>query len=262
MFFIAFNSESYLASFPFFAYNVLSGTAILFIRKSAEIYPLPDRKKLVSVIVLQMKAVCIMSRGRSNFKMGTVEMIVLFLLNKKDLYGYQLSALIGRLSGGNVEVSESTLYPTLYKLLKKEYIQDIEVPAGKRRVRVYYHLNDSGRRRLADLLEDYNTLTEGIERIFSCGEIPDDEEERKPGRKPKKAAKAAESAKPTSEPEVTASAAEPVTTTSAAEPVTTTSAAEPDITEPAATENAEPEPEKNEKTAEKTEHQNTETQES
>ena len=152
-----------------------------------------------------------------------------------------------------MEVSESTLYPTLYKLLKKEYIQDIEVPAGKRRVRVYYHLNDSGRRRLADLLEDYNTLTEGIERIFSCGEIPDDEEERKPGRKPKKAAKAAESAKPTSEPEVTASAAEPVTTTSAAEP---------DITEPAATENAEPEPEKNEKTAEKTEHQNTETQES
>ena len=253
MFFIAFNSESYLASFPFFAYNVLSGTAILFIRKSAEIYPLLDRKKLVSVIVLQMKAVCIMSRGRSNFKMGTVEMIVLFLLNKKDLYGYQLSALIGRLSGGNVEVSESTLYPTLYKLLKKEYIQDIEVPAGKRRVRVYYHLNDSGRRRLADLLEDYNTLTEGIERIFSCGEIPDDEEERKPGRKPKKAAKAAESAKPTSEPEVTASAAEPVTTTSAAEP---------DITEPAATENAELEPEKNEKTAEKTEHQNTETQES
>ena len=68
-----------------------------------------------------------------------------------------------------------------------------------------------------------------------------------------KAAKAAESAKPTSEPEVTVSAAEPVTTTSAAEP---------DITEPAATENAEPEPEKNEKTAEKTEHQNTETQES
>ena len=134
----------------------------MFIRKSAEIYPLPDRKKLVSVITLQTRAVCIMSRGRSNFKMGTVEMIVLFLLNKKDLYGYQLSALIGRLSGGNVEVSESTLYPTLYKLLKKEYIQDIEVPAGKRRVRVYYHLNDSGRRRLADLLEDYNTLTEGI----------------------------------------------------------------------------------------------------
>ena len=241
----------------------------MFIRKSAEIYPLPDRKKLVSVIVLQMKAVCIMSRGRSNFKMGTVEMIVLFLLNKKDLYGYQLSALIGRLSGGNVEVSESTLYPTLYKLLKKEYIQDIEVPAGKRRVRVYYHLNDSGRRRLADLLEDYNTLTEGIERIFSCGEIPDDEEERKPGRKPKKAAKAAESAKPTSEPEapeistevmMPATAAEKPPT--AAEPVTTASAAEPDITEPAATENAEPEPEKNEKTAEKTEHQNTETQES
>lgn len=178
--------------------------------------------------------------------MGTVEMIVLFLLDKKDLYGYQLSALIGKLSGGNVEVSESTLYPTLYKLLKKEYIQDIEVPAGKRRVRVYYHLNDSGRQRLADLLEDYNTLTDGIERIFSYGEIPDDEEERKPGRKSKKAAEAAESEESTE----TAAAAEP----GIPEPVSEENA------EPAATESAEPE--KDEKAAEKTEHQNTETQES
>ena len=111
----------------------------------------------------------------------------------------------------------------------------------------------------------------GIHRRISLSliHISDDEEERKPGRKPKKAAKAAESAKPTSEPEapeistevmMPAAAAEKPPT--AAEPVTTTSAAEPDITEPAATENAEPEPEKNEKTAEKTEHQNTETQES
>ena len=29
-----------------------------------------------------------MARGRSSFKMGTVEMLVLFLLSKKDLYGY------------------------------------------------------------------------------------------------------------------------------------------------------------------------------
>lgn len=124
-----------------------------------------------------------MNRGRSNFKMGTVEMIVLFLLDKKDLYGYQLSTLISRLSEGNVEISESTLYPTLYKLLKKEYIQDIEVPAGKRRVRVYYHLNDSGRQRLADLLEDYRILTEGIEKILSCNEIPDHETNPESGKK-------------------------------------------------------------------------------
>ena len=57
-----------------------------------------------------------MAIGRSNFKMGTVEMIVLFLLQKQDLYGYQLTTLIKKQSNGNVIVTESTLYPTLYKL--------------------------------------------------------------------------------------------------------------------------------------------------
>lgn len=108
-----------------------------------------------------------MARGRSNFKMGTVEMIVLFLLQKQDLYGYQLTTLIKKQSGGNVVVTESTLYPTLYKLLKNGYISDSEMPIGKRRVRVYYHLENAGKDRLADLLEDYNEITVGIERILT-----------------------------------------------------------------------------------------------
>ena len=108
-----------------------------------------------------------MARGRSNFKMGTVEMIVLFLLQKHDLYGYQLTTLIKKQSGGNVIVTESTLYPTLYKLLKNGYISDREMPIGKRRVRVYYHLEDAGKDRLADLLEDYHEITVGIERILT-----------------------------------------------------------------------------------------------
>lgn len=108
-----------------------------------------------------------MARGRSNFKMGTVEMIVLFLLQKHDLYGYQLTTLIKKQSGGNVIVTESTLYPTLYKLLKNDYISDREMPIGKRRVRVYYHLEDAGKERLADLLEDYHEITVGIEQILT-----------------------------------------------------------------------------------------------
>ena len=50
-----------------------------------------------------------MARGRSNFKMGTVELIVLFLLDKSDLYGYQLTTLIETLSEGKVIVTESSL---------------------------------------------------------------------------------------------------------------------------------------------------------
>lgn len=108
-----------------------------------------------------------MSRGRSNFKMGTVEMLVLYLLNRQELYGYQITSLLEKLSDGKVIVTESTLYPTLYKLLNKHYISDREVPIGKRRLRVYYHIEDAGRQRLSDLLEDYNEITIGIAQILN-----------------------------------------------------------------------------------------------
>lgn len=118
-----------------------------------------------------------MARGRSNFKMGTVEMIVLFLLEKGDLYGYQLTTLIEKLSDGKVSVTESTLYPTLYKLLNNKYISDYETVIGKRRVRVYYHLEEAGKERLADLLEDYRTITAGIYSILSAEHLPEDSNE-------------------------------------------------------------------------------------
>lgn len=112
-----------------------------------------------------------MARGRSNFKMGTVEMIILFLLSKKDMYGYELASQIRKLSDGNLVVAESTLYPTFYKLLEKKYISDKEVIVGKRRVRVYYHLEDEGKKRLSDLLEDYRSTTYGIEKILESTSV-------------------------------------------------------------------------------------------
>ena len=92
-----------------------------------------------------------MTKNRSNFKMGTVEMIILFLLNKKDLYGYEITSLVEKLSEGNIGITESTLYPTLYKLLGNKYISDREVQVGKRRTRVYYHLEETGKEHLEKL---------------------------------------------------------------------------------------------------------------
>ena len=107
-----------------------------------------------------------MARSRNNFKIETVEMIVLFLLQNQDLYGYQLTTLIKKQSRDNVIVTESTLYPTFYKLFKNSYTSDRAMSIDKRRVCVYYHLEDAGKERLAGLLKDYHEITVGIERIL------------------------------------------------------------------------------------------------
>ena len=114
-----------------------------------------------------------MTKNRSNFKMGTVEMIILFLLEKKDLYGYEITSLVENLSGGQIGITESTLYPTLYKLLGNNYISDKEVQVGKRRTRVYYHLEDAGKEHLERLLSEYNKNTSGICKILACKSLDD-----------------------------------------------------------------------------------------
>lgn len=116
-----------------------------------------------------------MARERSSFKMGTVEMIALFILSKGDFYGYQIASLIGKLTDGKVTVPESTLYPTLYKLLDRKLISDKTVPLGRNRVRVFYHLEEEGRQRLNDLLEDYRNITEGIAQLLAVEDIGEEE---------------------------------------------------------------------------------------
>ena len=116
-----------------------------------------------------------MARERSSFKMGTVEMLSLYILSKGDFYGYQIASLICKLTGGKVTVPESTLYPTLYKLMDRKLISDRPEPFGKNRVRVFYHLEQAGRDRLNDLLEDYRSITEGIEQLLSVAEINEED---------------------------------------------------------------------------------------
>ena len=48
-----------------------------------------------------------MIQERNNFKMGTVEMLLLSLLSQKDLYGYEISLLLKDLSSGAFVVPEA-----------------------------------------------------------------------------------------------------------------------------------------------------------
>ena len=111
-------------------------------------------------------------RTKTNFRFSFAELIILTLLEKKDIYGYELVPLLETVSGGRLIVTESTLYPTLYKLLDSHYISDREERAGKRRIRVYYHLEPEGLVRLNNLREEYQNLRDGIDAMLTCEILP------------------------------------------------------------------------------------------
>lgn len=104
--------------------------------------------------------------GRNSFKKGTIELLLLSLLSREDCYGYQITQTIKKKSDGLITVTEGALYPILYKLLEKGHVTDYKKPAGKRLMRVYYHLEPTGLTYYQELLDDYRKVQLGVQKIL------------------------------------------------------------------------------------------------
>ncbi|MBR5472877.1 MAG: PadR family transcriptional regulator [Clostridia bacterium] len=99
-------------------------------------------------------------------KRGTIEIILLSLLSQKDMYGYDICREIEEKSNGLYVVTEGSLYPVLYRMLEKGYITDRSEKVGKRRTRVYYHIEQSGIDYLEEIKNEYFSLHNGIKLIL------------------------------------------------------------------------------------------------
>ncbi len=106
-----------------------------------------------------------------NLKRGTIELSVLTLLLKNDMYGYEISQQLSLQSGGLYQIQESSLYPSLYRMVEKGLISDRMEKVGKRRVRVYYHIEPCGEEYLRELRRGYLSHTAGVLRILGVKDI-------------------------------------------------------------------------------------------
>lgn len=107
--------------------------------------------------------------NKNSMKQDLTGMIVLVLLNKKDMYGYELAQLIEEKSGMRINIKEGTLYPSLYKLKQQGCISSYNKVVGpnESRIRVYYRIEEKGKEHLSKLLPDYVSLTTGIQQIIN-----------------------------------------------------------------------------------------------
>lgn len=104
-----------------------------------------------------------MAKNNSFYKM---DMLLLSALKTKDCYGYEMVKTIFELSGGLVKIKEGTMYPILYSLLEKKYISSREEIVD-RKIRVYYHLEPEGIEYLNQIVNEYNTLINGINNVIN-----------------------------------------------------------------------------------------------
>ena len=97
---------------------------------------------------------------------GSHELILLKLLSRQDMYGYQLTQTPAERSGGQFIIKEGSMYPTLYRLLGKGLISDYQKKVGARRTRVYYHLEPEGDAYLGEIRKEYISLNQGGLRVL------------------------------------------------------------------------------------------------
>lgn len=86
------------------------------------------------------------------------------------MYGYQMTQELEKRSEGLFILKEGTMYPSLYRLIEKDMISDHKELIGKRRTRVYYHIEDTGREYFDKIYSEYLSITEGIQKILKYKE--------------------------------------------------------------------------------------------
>jgi PadR family transcriptional regulator, regulatory protein PadR len=99
------------------------------------------------------------------WKKGSAELLLLSLLEARDRHGYEISKLIEQRSQGALRFHAASLYPLLYRLEQRGWIQGRWVEKGGQRRRRYYRLTSQGRKTLASQRQGWQAFVEAISRI-------------------------------------------------------------------------------------------------
>ena len=105
----------------------------------------------------------------NRFTRGSMELLTLKILSEKDCYGYEILQLAEEYSQGAVTFSAGALYGVLYDFEETGCISSRTQKAGKRRQRVYYHLEEPGRKTFEGMREAYRETDAGIRKILEHG---------------------------------------------------------------------------------------------
>lgn len=98
-------------------------------------------------------------------KRGSAELLILSLVEARPRHGYEMSKLIETRSGGAVRFNVASLYPLLYRLEKRGWIEGRWVDKADQRRRRYYRLTRQGRKVLGAQRSTWQNFVAAVHRI-------------------------------------------------------------------------------------------------
>jgi len=98
-------------------------------------------------------------------KKGSAELLILSLVETRPRHGYEISHLIEERSAGTLRFNVASLYPLLYRLEKRGWLQGRWVEKEGQRRRRYYRLTARGSEVLAGQRHGWENFVKAIQRI-------------------------------------------------------------------------------------------------
>jgi PadR family transcriptional regulator, regulatory protein PadR len=99
------------------------------------------------------------------WKKGSAELLILSVLEDQPRHGYEIGRLIDMRSRGTLHFHVASLYPLLYRLEKRAWIEGRWVEKANQRRRRYYRLTTEGRRVLAAKRQKWQEFAGAVGRI-------------------------------------------------------------------------------------------------
>jgi transcriptional regulator len=107
-----------------------------------------------------------MGKTNSDQLHGTLDMLVLKILANGPQHGYAITTRLEQLSASVLQVEEGSLYPSLYRMEQRGWIQsEWAVTENNRRAR-FYKLTRAGRKQLDAETESWARLSAAVASIL------------------------------------------------------------------------------------------------
>ena len=98
-------------------------------------------------------------------KKGSAELIILSIIESGARHGYEISKLIETRSAGQLKFHVASLYPLLYRLEERGWLQGKWVEKAGQRRRRFYGLTAEGRRVLARQRDTWKSFVSAMDLI-------------------------------------------------------------------------------------------------
>lgn len=102
-----------------------------------------------------------------NLMAASTKPMILTILDRGEIYGYQIIQNVIQLSGGTLEWSEGMLYPVLHRMEKENFIRSQWKISTNGRRRKYYRLTESGKKELEKERNQWMKVHKMLSRLWA-----------------------------------------------------------------------------------------------